>query len=346
MTAKKVIKKIFTFLAIVVVGGGMLSLLIAANHKREGHVCRGVQITIKGDGEQFYIDKEDILKQLSIVAKGSLVSRPMNSINLASLERFLETGLWIRDAQLYFDSREVMHIVVTEREPVARIFTRNGLSFYMDSSGQQMPLLAKEAARVLVVTNFTGAKKYNAADSAMASDIKKLVLAINADEFWKEQIGQIDITPGGIYEGIPVIGNHIIRFGTADNIENKLHKLFVFYKQVLTRTGFDKYSVIDLQYEGQIVGIHPGQPSSVDSLQLQKNIQELLSQSNLQMTQDSVIQYGTPVRLSDSLQSRPLTHAVDTIQSNPPKPTGITGRNNKADLQTKIKPKAVMPAKH
>jgi cell division protein FtsQ len=349
MTAKKLIKKIVFFVAVVVIGGGMVTLLIAANHKQQGHVCREVQITIKGDGEQFFIDKDDILKQLKAAAKGPVVSQPMGRVNLAKLELSLEKGLWIRDAQLYFDSREVLHVVVTEREPVARIFTKNGMSFYIDSSGQQMPLLQKETARVLVVTNFTGAKKYNRSDSAMAADVKKIANAINNDDFWIEQIGQLDITPNGMYEAIPIIGNHTIRFGTADNIENKLSKLFIFYKQVLSKTGFDKYETIDLQYEGQVIGILPGQASAIDSVQLQKNISDLLLKSNLQMNQDSVIQYGKPFTLNDSLQIRSVSHA-DTIQSNPLKQTTGNGKPKPATTTTRDqpgmnKPRAVMPSR-
>jgi cell division protein FtsQ len=347
MTAKKLIKKILFFIAIMVVGGGMLTLLIAANLKHEAHVCRELQITIKGDGEQFFIDKDDILKQLTVAAKGRLVSRAISNINLEKLEVSLEKGLWIRNAELYFDSREVLHVVVTEREPIARIFTRNGSSFYIDSSGQQMPLLDKETARVLVVTNFTAAKKYNNADSTMSADVKRIALAVYKDEFWKEQIGQLDIAPNGLYEAIPVMGNHTIRFGTADNIENKLKKLFIFYKQVLSKTGLDKYETIDLQYDGQVVGILPGQPSAIDSIQLQKNISELLSKSNLQMSQDTVIQFGTPVIIKDSMQIEAVSPA-DTIQSNPLEQTTGRGKtNHSATTRRKVntRAKAIMPAR-
>jgi cell division protein FtsQ len=314
MTAKSIIVKIFTWILVAGAGGGMLTLLIAANRKQKSELCREVVITIKGAGEQVFIDKNDILQTITRIAGGSVVAKPVGQVKLRVIEQALERNAWIRDAETYFDSRDVLHVIVNEREPIARIFTRNGRTFYIDSSGAQMPLLFKETARVLVVTNFTGATRYNAADSAMAAKIKIIANAIYKDPFWKEQIGQVDITPKGNYEAIPVIGNHIIRFGKGENIQAKLDNLFIFYRQVLARTGFDKYAAIDVQYEGQIVGIHHGPVSAVDSVQLQKNIEELLSRSNLSGNDSAVF---APVNRTDTA-SRVSPKPVDTLRSNPP----------------------------
>ena len=344
MTAKSIIVKVFTWILIAGAGGGMLTLLIAANRKQKSELCRDIVITVKGAGEQMFIDRNDILQEISKIAGGSVVSKPVGQIRLGIIEEALEKNAWIRDAETYFDSRDVLHVDVNEREPVARIFTTNGRTFYIDSSGARMPLLLKETARVLVVTNFTGAGKFNAADSAMANEVKTIANAIYKDPFWKEQIGQVDITPKGNYEAIPVIGNHIIRFGKGENIENKLANLFLFYKQVLAKTGFDKYAAIDVQYEGQIVGIHHGPASAVDSVQLQKNIEELLSQSNIAESDSSV--FVTVNRIDTA--NRVLPKPVDTLRSNPPKNPSLpvnAARDTANRLRvTNQRPKAVMPA--
>jgi cell division protein FtsQ len=344
MTAKSIIVKVFTWILIAGAGGGMLTLLIAANRKQKSELCRDIVITIKGAGEQVFIDKNDILQTINKTAGGSVVSRPVGNIKLANIEKALEKNAWIRDAETYFDSRDVLHVIVNEREPVARIFTTNGRTFYMDSSGKQMPLLPKETARVLVITNFTGAGKYNAADSTMAAEVKTIANAIFKDPFWKEQIGQLDITPKGNYDAIPVIGNHIIRFGKGENIETKLANLFLFYKQVIAKTGFDKYAAIDVQYNGQVVGIHHGETSAVDSAQLQKNIEELLAGSN-RFENDSAV--FIPVNRMDTIRAG-LREAADTLRSNPPKdpslPVNTTIDSSRPSRTASGRPKAVMPA--
>jgi cell division protein FtsQ len=42
-------------------------------------------------------------------------------------------------------------------------------------------------------------------------------------------------------------------FGTGDDIEIKFEKLMLFYKEGLSRVGWDKYSTINLKYKNQIV---------------------------------------------------------------------------------------------
>lgn len=349
MNGKKIIQNILMLLAWVLVGSGLMVLLIAANRKEALHVCKELRISIKGDGEQFFVDKNDILSLLNKSARGSLIDKPLDQINLSKLEHDLERGVWIRDAELYFDSRDVLHVLVTEREPVARIFTKSGASFYIDSSGQRMPLLEKENARVLLITNFTNAKKFTKQDSALARDVKSIAQVINGIPFWREQIAQIDITPEGKYEALPVVGNHMIRFGNAVNFSEKLNRLFLFYKQVLCKVGFDKYDIVDVQYNGQVLGVHKdGATAAVDSVQLSKNIADLLARSHQQMSNDSLVQIQQSASAVDTTQ-RPAAKASDEtihpsnpIPSKSENPDAVRNRKSKS-LNHKTKPKAVMP---
>jgi cell division protein FtsQ len=288
MNRKLIIRKVLTALFWLITCTGIVTLLVAANRPEQGHTVREVRITIKGDGEQFFIDKSDILLQLTVAGKSTLVGKPLDRLRLDRLERSLERGVWIREAELWIDSRDVLHVQVTEREPVARIFTTTGESFYIDSSGKHMPLLEKESARVLVVTNYPGSAHYSHKDSLRVAEVRLLAITINADPFWKEQLAQLDITPSGSYEAIPLVGNHLIRIGDAEDLSAKLARLKTFYKQVLAKTGLDRYAVVDIQYAGQVVGIYRGAVSAVDSLQLQQNIEALLARAQQQMQQDSV----------------------------------------------------------
>jgi cell division protein FtsQ len=348
MQQKIVIRKVLVLVAWLLVGSGLTVLLVAANNKEQGHVCKEVRINIKGDGEQFFIDKTDINLLLNAAAGGPLEGTPLDQMDLSKLELQLERGVWIRDAELYIDSKDVLHVSAAEREPIARVFTTAGASFYIDSSGKQLPLLEKETARVLVISNFPGARKWNKKDSAMAKDVKLIAQAINASEFWKRQIAQVDITPSGAYEAIPVVGNHLIRLGTAENIDNKLSHLFLFYKQVLSKTGFDKYDIVDVQYKGQVLGVHKdGVASEIDSVQLAKNIEELLERSRQQMINDSLVQAQQNIWKVDTTAKPYVPVVIDTVRPSNPIPTK-TANPNPAKSQKvkpvvpKAKPKAVM----
>ena len=66
----------------------------------------------------------------------------------------------------------MLHISVEEKEPVARIFTTAGKSFYIDNEGEKMPLSDKMSARVPVFTNFPDKKVFSTKDSILLNDIR------------------------------------------------------------------------------------------------------------------------------------------------------------------------------
>jgi cell division protein FtsQ len=282
------IKKLLFIVTWTFIGCGLISLLVAANSKEQHHKCKDVVISVIGTGEKYFIGKNDISDILKDGVGGRLKGKPLPQINLALLESLLEENPWIADAELYFDSRSVLRVTVTERQPVARIFTKTGASFYIDSSGLRMPLLKKVSARVPVVTNFTAAKKLGAKDSILLDEIKQIAVFLDKEPFWNAQIAQVDITDDRKFEFIPVIGSHIIRVGNGEHLDKKLKRLLIFYQQVLGKVGFDKYSVLDLQYDRQVVALHKGAISSIDSIQLKKNISDLLKAGQMMQLQDSL----------------------------------------------------------
>jgi cell division protein FtsQ len=348
---KKTIRKVLVLSAWTLVGCGMTVLLIAANRKQDQHFCRQVVVSIKSESDKFYIDKGDILKTLQAETAGKLINQPVTAFNLSRLEKKLENGVWVSDAELYFDSRDVLHVLIKEREPIARVFTTAGTSFYIDSTGKKLPLLDKVSVRVPVVTNFTAAKKFNAKDSAILKGVTGLLQYISAHSFWSVQIAQIDITPSGTFEAIPVVGNHIIKLGTAERIEEKLQRLFVFYKQVLSKTGFDKYAVLDVQYKGQVVAGPKNTVSKMDSIQLQKNIKELIDKTKLQVLNDSIaLVQKAQLFLKDTVAQKPVV----LVKQDPPPakvsskpsvksvPAKAVAKPGKAKKKVTTKPKAVM----
>ena len=279
MSSKISITKVLIVLVWVAIGSGLLILLVAANKKEQKHLCKDVSIRIKGVGESFYIDKGDIITILKNGSDKKLVGQPLNEMNLAEMERLLEKSSWIADAELYFDSQDILHITAIERQPIDRIFTKAGTSYYIDSTATRLPLLQKMSVRVPVVTNFPAGKKLKKQDSVLLKEIKDLALFINDNNFWNAQVAQIDIVDKRNIELIPTIGNHVIRIGAAENVKEKMDRLFVFYKKVLSKTGFDHYSIVDVQYKDQVVATQRGTVSKVDALQLQKNIEELMKKA-------------------------------------------------------------------
>ncbi len=286
-------RPIFRYLfyaAWIVVIGGIVSLLASANSKAKARTCKGVMVSINNGGEKIYVENGDVLKSIEKAAGGKIVKKHNGDINLGLLEKSLEKNPWIQDAELYFDTKDILHVAISERVPVARVFTTAGTSFYIDSAGYQLPLLESYSAKLPVVTGFTAVKRLNAADSTLLQETKEVVRTISGDPFWNAQVGQIDITEERKFELIPLLGSHVIKLGSGNNVSDKLAKLMVFYKQVLPRAGFAKYSALDVQFDGQVIAVRRGPTSAVDSIQLQKNIEELMEKKVAEQEPDDVAQ--------------------------------------------------------
>jgi hypothetical protein len=56
-----------------------------------------------------------------------------------------------------------------------------------------------------------------------------------------------------MYEIVPVLGDQRIIIGNVADLKQKLNNLFVFYKNVLNRIGWDRYQVLDARFNGQVV---------------------------------------------------------------------------------------------
>jgi len=285
----------------VVIGAGMLTLLIAAMGKQKKDNCKDYAITVKGiRGDDFFLDEADILRLLKVATKGKIKGQPKSSFNLQQMEELLEGNQWVKDAQLYFDSRDVLHVSVTEREPVARIFTAAGKSFYLDEHAQMMGLSDRLSVRLPVFTGFPDKKMLTVKDSLLMKDIVATAQYINGNPFWSSQVSQInlDLSCGADcreMEMVPLIGNHVVKLGNGENIDKKFNRLFVFYKQVLSKTGFDKYKTIDVRFDGQVVGAKSENPR-VDSVQLRKNVEKLLKQiKEMEELNDKQALLPTPV---------------------------------------------------
>ncbi len=267
----------------------MITLLVAAIGRKKKEVCSNYLITIKGAEKNCFVDEKDILKLVSAATDGKIIGQHLSVIKMKKVENLLEDNEWIQDAELWFDNKNILNITVKEREPIARVFTTTGNSFYIDSNTKRMGLSDRVSARVPVFTGFPEKRTWNNKDSALMMDIKSIACFVQADTFWNSQVAQLDIVHGTLgvncgfncwnFEMIPVIGNHTARLGNAENIKQKFERLFVFYKQVLCKTGFDKYPVLDVQYKGQVIGLKEKTTNKFDSVQLRKNIEKLLQQS-------------------------------------------------------------------
>jgi cell division protein FtsQ len=277
MNIQAPLKKILSVVLWCTIGGAALALLVAAINKKNSSLCKGVDIQINAGGKAVFLNKKDVMRLLDKEGLNDLQHKRVVSFNLHRFEEALKNQIWVKDAQLYFDNNEVLKVRITERQPAARVFMISGSSCYMDSSGKQLPLVGPVAMRLPVFTGYPSEKMGLRSDSVLDQQIKMLSQFLNNDPFWSNAIEQVNITPSKTFEMVPLIGDQVIEFGDGNEYEDKFRRLMIFYKEVMARTGFEKYARIKVQYAGQVVGTRRGGPvSRTDSLQALRNVMEMI----------------------------------------------------------------------
>jgi cell division protein FtsQ len=201
-----------------------------------------------------------VLKWLGIASPASLQDKALRELDLRSMERRMEKEPWVRDAELYIDRNRVLHIHLQEREPLARIFTTEGLSFFIDSSMGMIPVNPSHTPRVIVFTGLpVGGQKWKRRDSLVVSEVMEIALRIASDSLMSALVEQVDLDPVKGFVMVPKAGEHTVVMGDGKDVEDKFKRLKIFYQQVLSLTGWSMYREVDLRFRGQVVAMptHP-----------------------------------------------------------------------------------------
>jgi cell division protein FtsQ len=362
---KKIVKRILITTVWSLVAAGAVVLLIAATRQQNAKVCSDVVVRVKGvDGVQ-YISEKNILNTISGGAPETMKGQLIKTFDLNQLEQLLEKNLWIRNAELFFDNKDVLHVDITERQPVARVFAVSGETFYLDDMGEQLPTTNDQIARVPVFTSFpTITKPLVSKDSVLLQQVKEVGTYLLKHNFWMAQVEQVNINNYEL-ELIPKLGNHIIQFGEGTNVDAKFNRLLLFYKQIMNKTGWNYYSSLDVRYDKQLVAVRRDSASLfksfalaskdsirisnvIDSLQLARDTSMALikKDSTVSVTSKTTIQ--NPQSVPVKTQSNPLS--IPVKNQNPPrvktKPTTQREEENvlnEAKKQSEKKPSQIKP---
>lgn len=258
MASKISIRKIFAFTFWSVLSGAVIAVLVSAIEFKNEKKCKSIDYSILRTTEGMeFVNKTDIQKQLTLVSD-EIIGKEYQDFNIRQMEYSVERIPWVNKADLYFDNDDILHVNVTERDAVARIFTVSGASFYIDSGLHRMPLNDHFTPRLPVITGFPDARYPVKTDTLLLQQALDIVKYLRGNAFWMSQIEQIDITAEGEFRMVPKVGDHSIIFGEGIDIEKKFSKLKQFYTSVLSKVGWNKYEAINLAYNGQIVAVKKG----------------------------------------------------------------------------------------
>ena len=241
-----------------IAGAALIVLFVVAWKAKEEKKCTSIQIELVGENTAaLFMDEKEILQ--IIHEQGVKEGLPIGDVNLNTLEKYLQTIRWVKNVELFLDNTQTLQVKIEQRIPIARIFTASGNSFYIDKEGLQLPLKQLTVLRLPVFTNFpSDQEKLSKPDSLLLNDILHFTKAVATDSFFMAQTAQVNIATNGDFELVPSVGDHLVLIGSVENIEDKLNRLYTFYKKVWVQSGLNAYQVIDCRFDNQIVALKKG----------------------------------------------------------------------------------------
>lgn len=267
MTINPKIRRILVLTAWVVTSATVFTLLGFANKRQQQLLCKDVDIRIDETVNHEFIDQHDILDLIN--TKGNVKGKALGAINTSLLEKIILTNPYVKDAEVYSSIDGTLHADVLQRNPIVRIVNMHDEQFYIDQEGKFMPISTHYTPPVIVANGYlfntyAEMKVQNqvavvdtSSDSLavphMINQVYALAKFIEADSFWTANTEQIYVTSSQELELIPRIGNHRIVVGDTSNLDDKFKRLMVFYKEGLSKTGWNNYNVINLKFRDQVV---------------------------------------------------------------------------------------------
>ena len=217
-----------------------------------------MEIDIADETTYGFLDAKEIkaiLERKGIYPMG----RRLDDISPRNIESILNHSPFVSTAQCHKTIDGHVVITVTQRSPLVRIKSERGDDYYLDENGGIMPN-SKYVSDLSIVTgevSRTFARRY----------ISIRARVIMADDFWRNNIVQINVQHDLGIEIVPRVGDHIVFLGylplsakqserdeeVTVFVREKLKRLRNFYRYGLSVAGWNKYQRIDIQYDNQII---------------------------------------------------------------------------------------------
>jgi cell division protein FtsQ len=226
---------------------GILGYLVFAfanlSHDEDQRECIGTEIILE-DSIANFVNRQ-FVEQLIVQSKCPIQGRNIKDIDTRTIEASIQNNPYIDSVACHYTSTNLLCIRVLPRRPVLHVISDNGEKYYMDINGNDMPTDVFLQDLCLATGNIS--KDYAKEHLVQIADY------VNTHAPWNKEIQQISVRTSKHIEIILSTGSHTVVLGEPTDIQGKLNRLQNFYEEGLNKVGWNKYSIIDLNYANQIV---------------------------------------------------------------------------------------------
>ncbi len=237
-------KKFLLVFASIVLLGYLVFSLVFFNDSSKKEECSAIEISIK-DSLNIRFLKQTELEKLLTKENVHPVGKLMNEVNTLAIRDALMSNKAVKNAKVYIKGDKV-YASVYQRRPVFRAISNTKGSFYVDNEREVMPVSNDFSTYLPVATG--------AIDEEFATnELFDFIMYLNDNPNWEAWVDQIVVKPNKDVDLIPHAGDFRIAFGKLDNYNEKFSRLSLFFEKGLNVVGWNRYSIISLKYDNQVV---------------------------------------------------------------------------------------------
>ncbi len=206
--------------------------------------CKGVLIDVANDpnGNLTHENVTELLDSAGLNPSG----KSIEDISTHEIEEFIGKITLVKECQVYKGTTGAVNIRIECRTPIMKVHEKSGSSYYIDHAGDTITGIHK-ALHLPVASGHITAEMRKAG-------LREIANVIYSSPFWRAQTEQVYFNEDGSIILVPKVGDHIIEFGTVENAEEKLGKLYTFYTKGLNTIGWDKYEKLNIEFNGKVIG--------------------------------------------------------------------------------------------
>ncbi|EJL73784.1 cell division protein FtsQ/DivIB [Chryseobacterium populi] len=220
----------------------ILGFLLSFSLKRfSGQTITDNKISVKMNEKTpvYFIDEKDIKE----IVKKENPSGKVGELNIPALEKKINSLPAVDSANIYLNLNGKLNLDIKQRVPVFRL-NREGKDFYVDEKGVEFPISRTYSHPCMLVTGNVKPDEYK--------KLAELVGKIDKDDFSKKYFIGISKNKDD-YSLLTSEGNYRVEIGDLDNIEFKVKGFKTFVEKYLVYQDPQKYNMISVKYQNQIV---------------------------------------------------------------------------------------------
>lgn len=220
----------------------ILGLLLSFSLKRfSGQKITDNKISVKMNEKTpvYFVDEKDIRE----IVKKENPSGKVGDLNIPVLEKKINSLPAVDSANVYLNLNGKLYLDIKQRVPVFRL-NKEGRDFYVDQKGTEFPTSKTYSHPCMLVTGNVKPDEYK--------KLAELIEKIDKDDFSKKFFIGISKSKDD-YNLLTSEGNYKVELGDLDNIEFKVKGFKTFVEKYLVFQDPQKYSMVSIKYQNQIV---------------------------------------------------------------------------------------------